>query len=602
MPEYIHVSLAWPYANGDMHAGHLAGCYLPADIFARYHRLKGNHVLMVSGSDAHGTPITVEADKLGLTAREVLEHYHRRFLETQRDIGISYDLFTHTDTENHHQIAQDFFTRLLERGFLYREKQRLLYSETENRFLPDRYVEGTCPKCGYADARGDQCDNCGNLLDATELINPRSKTDGSTPIVRETEHYFLDLPAFIDQLREYLSDPRKADEWRTQVLRVSQNKAEELRGRPITRDIQWGIKIPLEGWDDKRMYVWFEAVMGYFTASVEWAKNIGQPDAWKKWWYNPEAKIYNFIGKDNIEFHTIIWPAELLGVDGLYAEERDGPISLPYDVPANEFMNVESQPFSKSRNWAIWVPDILERYSPDQVRYYIAMTFPESRDSDWSWDGFVTRNNTELLAAWGNLVNRVLKFNAKHFDGVVPTPGELRDIDRAIIAKVEAGFEEIGALLAAVKLRDALTAGLALAREVNAYLDQAPWFKVIKEDRQTAATTIYTALRCIDNLKTLLAPFLPFTSQQVHEFLGYDGMLFGEQRIETFTESERTHEALTYHVDDTVVGTWEPSALPAGQKLREPQPLFQKLEPTLVDEERARLGQPREGESVPGRG
>ncbi len=600
MPEYIHVSVAWPYANGDLHAGHLAGAYLPADIFARFHRLKGNHVLMVSGSDSHGTPITVEADRLGITPRDVFEHYHRRFLEAQQAIGISYDLFTHTDTENHHRIAQDFFRILLERGYLYKKTQRLLYSQTEKRFLPDRYVEGTCPICGYEGARGDQCDNCGSLLDAVDLINPRSKTDGSTPVVRETEHYFLDLPAFIERLRAYLADPNKERRWRPQVLRVSRNKVEGLKGRPITRDIAWGIPIPLEGWEDKRMYVWFEAVMGYFTASVEWAHNIGQPDAWKRWWYNPEAKIYNFIGKDNIEFHTIIWPAELMGVDGIYAEEGDGTLQLPYDVPANEFMNIEGQQFSKSRNWAIWVPDILQRYAPDQIRYYIAVTFPETRDSDWSWEGFVTRNNNELLAAWGNLVNRVLKFAHKHFEGVVPAPGELRELDREILAKVEGGFERVGELLAAVKLRDALSETMALAREVNAYLDRAPWFKVIKQDRQAAATTIYTALRCIDNLKTLFAPFLPFSSQRVHEFLGYDGQLFGEQRIETFQEETRSHEALTYHVDENVVGRWQPSQLPVGQKLRTPEPLFRKLDTSLIDEERARLGQPRESESLPG--
>ncbi len=601
MPEHIHVSVAWPYANGDLHAGHLAGAYLPADIFARFHRLKGNHVLMVSGSDAHGTPITVEADRLGLSPRAVFEHYHHRFLVTQQRIGISYDLFTHTDTENHHRIAQDIFLRLLERGYLYTETQRLLYSETERRFLPDRYVEGTCPVCGYADARGDQCDNCGSLLDALDLINPRSKTDGSTPVIRETDHYFLNLPAFIDELRAYLNDPVKAATWRPNVLRVSQNKVADLKGRPITRDIVWGIPVPLEGWEDKRLYVWFEAVMGYFTASVEWARNSGQSDAWKRWWYNPDAKIYNFIGKDNIEFHTIIWPAELLGIDGLYAADGDGPISLPYDVPANEFMNIEGQQFSKSRNWAIWVPDILDRYDPDPIRYYIAMTFPETRDSDWSWDGFVTRNNTELLAAWGNLVNRVLKFAHKHFGGAVPDPGALRAMDEEIIAKVEGGFETIGGLLAAVRLRDALTEGIALAREVNGYLDRAPWFQVVAEDKAAATTTIYTALRCIDNLKTLLAPFLPFTSQRVHEYLGYEGTLFGEQCIEVFQESERPHEALTYHADERVVGRWEPSRLPAGQALREPGPLFRKLEPTLVDEERARLGQPREADTQPGR-
>lgn len=600
MSEYIHVSVAWPYANGDMHAGHLAGAYLPADIFARYHRLKGNHVLMVSGSDSHGTPITVEADRLGISARDVFEHYHRRFLETQQAMGISYDLFTHTDTENHHKIAQDVFTTLLERGHLYKETQRLLYSETEKRFLPDRYVEGTCPICGYDNARGDQCDNCGNLLDAVDLINPRSKTDGSTPVVRETEHYFFNLSAFKERLREYLAEPRKEAEWRTQVLRVSQNKVEDLKGRPITRDIEWGIRIPLEGWEDKRMYVWFEAVMGYFTASLEWARNIGAPDAWKRWWYNPEAKVYNFIGKDNIEFHTIIWPAELMGIDGIYAEPGDGPISLPYDVPANEFMNIEGRQFSKSRNWAVWIPDILERYSADQIRYYIAMTFPETRDSDWSWDGFVTRNNTELLAAWGNLVNRVLKFTHKHFDGRVPDPGDLREMDRAIIAQVEAGFEQIGDLLAAVRLRDALAEGIALARAVNGYLDRAPWFKVVKEDKQEAAKAIYTALRCIDSLKTLLAPFLPFTSQQVHEFLGYEGTLFGDLLIESFAETGRSHEALVYRAHDRVVGRWEPGDLPVGQALREPQPLFRKLDAELIDQERARLGQPRETETQPG--
>jgi len=596
MPQFIHVSLAWPYANGDMHAGHFAGCYLPGDIFARYHRLKGNHVLMVSGSDAHGTPITVEADRLGVSPRVVFEHFHHRFLETQKQMGVSYDLFTHTDTENHHRIAQDIFLLLLERGHLHRQTQRMLYSETEKRFLPDRYVEGKCPVCGFEPARGDQCDNCGSLLDALDLINPRSKIDGSVPVVRETEHYFLALDHFIDALQDYLSHGK--EHWRDNVLKVSLNKVKELRSRPITRDIEWGIPIPLEGWENKRLYVWFEAVMGYLTASIEWARNTGQPDAWKQWWYNPEARLYNFIGKDNIEFHTVIWPAELLGINGLYADEGAPHINLPYDVPANEFMNIEGKQFSKSRNWAVWIPDILERYDPDQIRYYIATTMPETRDSDWSWEGFVTRNNTELLAAWGNLVNRVLTFAHKHFDGTVPDPGELRDFDREIITKVESGFQTVGDLLEAVKLRDALAEAMALAREVNAYLDHAPWFKVVKQDKQAAATTIYTALRCIDNLKTLLAPFVPFSSQRVHEFLGYDGTLFGEQKIVVYEESERSHEALT--IDNSrAIGRWEPSVLPVGQALRPPQPLFRKLEPEVIEQERARLGQPREVEDLP---
>ncbi len=595
MAEYIHVSVAWPYANGDLHVGHLAGAYLPADIFARYHRLKGNHVLMVSGSDAHGTPISVEADKRGIPPSELFEYYHRRFLETQKAIGVSYDLFTHTDTENHHRIAQDIFLKLLERGYLYRETQRQLYSETEGRFLPDRFVEGECPVCHYPNARGDQCDNCGNLLDAVDLINPRSKTDGSRPVLRETEHYFLDLKAFIPRLREYLADGKA--HWRPNVLALSQNKVETLIGRPITRDIDWGIPVPIPGWETKRLYVWFEAVMGYLTASIEWAHNVGDPEAWKKWWYNPPAKIYNFIGKDNIEFHTIIWPAELLGISGIYTQDDSTPINLPYDVPANEFMNIEGQKFSKSRNWAVWIPDILQRYDPDAIRYCIAAAFPESKDADWNWAEFVQRNNNELVAAWGNLVNRMLTFARKNFDGAVPTPGQLADEDEAIIAKAEAAFTVIGDLLASVRLRGALQETMALVRDTNAYLDRrAPW-KRIKEDRQDAATAVYTVLRVIDNLKILLAPFLPFTAERLHGYLGYDGQLFGDQVIVNYHESTRDHEGLTYDASKAT-GRWEPSQLKPGQALREPAPLFKKLgntpaeEAAIIESERARLGQP----------
>lgn len=600
MADFIHVSVAWPYANGDLHIGHIAGAYLPADIFARYHRLKGDHVLMVSGSDSHGTPILVESDKRGISPRTLFEEYHARFLETQKRIGISYDLFTHTDTENHYQVAQDIFLKLLKNEYLYKDTQRLLYSETAQRFLPDRFVEGTCPICGYPNARGDQCDNCGNLLDAIDLINPRSKIDGSTPVIREAEHYFLDLPAFIDALRNYLAG--KADFWRANVLPVSQNKVEHLAGRPITRDIDWGIPIPLEGWETKRMYVWFEAVMGYFTASIEWAKNTGQPDAWKQWWYNPDARIYNFIGKDNIEFHTIIWPAELLGIDGLYNESGDGSngkngahLNLPYDVPANEFMNIEGQKFSKSRNWAIWIPDILERYDPDAIRYCVAAAMPEAKDADFSWAEFVSRNNNELVAKWGNLVNRILSYTAKNFGGVVPIPGALHEEDLAMIARAETDFKVIGGLLDAVKLRAALQATMALTDEANAYLERrAPW-KRIKEDREDAGTIVYTALRVIDNLKILWAPFLPFTSEKLHTFLGYDGQLFGEQHIKHYKESAREHDALTYD-SAKASGRWQPSALPAGQKLRDPAPLFKKLgstpaeEAAIIESERARLG------------
>jgi methionyl-tRNA synthetase len=600
-PEYIHVSVAWPYANGDLHVGHLAGAYLPSDIFARYHRLKGNHVLMVSGSDSHGTPISVEADKRGIPAREVFEHYHERFLLTQQKLGISYDLFTHTDTENHHRIAQDIFLLLLERGYLYKEEQELLYSELENRFLPDRYVEGKCYICGYESARGDQCDNCGNLLDATRLINPHNRSNPDDKlIVRKSEHYFLDLSQTAQALLQYLETHQ--DHWRPNVLSftrnlITQGVTEGLRGRAYTRDLDWGVRVPLEGWENKRIYVWFEAVNGYFTASVEWANNTHQPDAWKRWWYNPAAKIYNFIGKDNIPFHTVIWPAMLIGINGIYNEGDDTPLNLPYDVPANEFMNIEGKQFSKSRNWAIWLPDILERYQTDAIRYYVAMTFPESHDSDFDWDGFLSRVNNELVAAWGNLVNRVLGFAYKRFDGKVPEYDALTPADEAIIARAEVGFVQVGALLAQVKLRDALLAAMDIVREANAYLtEREPW-KRIKEDPADAARTVYTTLRVIDNLKILLAPFLPFSAQTLHEYLGYDGQLFGELKIVEYAEQTRNHKALIYD-GSGAIGTWAKSTLKPGQTLREPAALFTKLDPEIVEQERAYLGAPREEHDI----
>jgi methionyl-tRNA synthetase len=589
MTNKILVAVAWPYANGDLHVGHLAGAYLPADIFARYHRLAGNDVLMVSGSDSHGTPITVAADQQKVSPREIFERYHARFLETQREIGISYDLFTHTDTENHHRVSQDIFTRLLENGHLYRQRQRLLYSETENRFLPDRYVEGQCPFCGYENARGDQCDSCGRLMEATELINPRSRNDGSRPVVRETEHYFLDLENLGPRLAAYLADDK--EHWRPNVINFATNYIEAgLKGRPYTRDIDWGIRVPLPGWDDKRIYVWFEAVIGYLSASIEWAHNQGHSETWKEWWYDPSALTYYFIGKDNIPFHALIWPAQLIGIERLYEDDESRHLNLPYDVPANEFMNIESRQFSKSRNWAIWLPDILQRYSADAIRYYVAANMPETRDTDFDWSDFLSRNNNELVATWGNLANRMLGFAYKRFDGRVPEPAELRPADREILLKTETAFEIVGARLAACQFRAALGEAMALARDANKYLDdQAPWFE-IKESEAEAAKTVYTALRVIDNLKVLLAPFLPFSSERLHGYLGYDAPLFGEQVIQTFREETRDHDALTIDLS-AATGRWEPSRLRPGQRLRQPEALFVKLEPEIVDQERVRLGQ-----------
>lgn len=589
MEQYVLVAVGWPYANGDLHVGHLAGANLPADIFARYHRLVGNKVLMVSGSDSHGTPTLVAAEAEGVSPKHLFERYHERFLTAQQDIGISFDLFTHTDTENHHRVAQDIFTKLLDAGYLVRQTQSLLYSESQKRFLPDRYVEGECPHCHYPEARGDQCDECGHLLDAIELINPRSRIDDSKPVVKETEHFFLDLPAFAEMLEAYLTDGK--EDWRPNVINFALNYIRSgLKPRPITRDITWGIKVPVEGWQNKRLYVWFEAVIGYLSASIEWSQNNNKPDAWKDYWYNPDALTYYFIGKDNIPFHVLIWPAELHGVGSLYHHMNER-LNLPTNVPANEFMNIEMRQLSKSRNWAVWLPDILERYDADAIRYYISAIMPESRDTDFDWEGFVSRNNNELVATWGNLANRMLGFAYKRFDGRVPDPGILRPKDLALIDEGEQAFTEIGADLSNCNFRAGLQTAFALAKQVNQYLDnEAPWFQ-IKTDPELAAKTVYTALRMVDNLKTLLSPYLPYSSQALHNYLGYEGAIFGEINIETFAEAQSSHNALVYDAS-RAIGTWQPSNLPPGQQMRQPKPLFKKLDESVAEVERQRMIEP----------
>jgi len=578
MGEKILVSVAWPYANGPLHLGHIAGAYLPADIFARYQRLAGNDVLMVSGSDSHGTPITVRAEAEGVPPREIFERYHASFLESFIQLGITYDLFTHTDTENHFAVAQDVFRRLWERKYIFRAVMQQLYCENCQKFLPDRYVEGTCPHCGYNSARGDQCDNCGRVLDATDLIAPRCRHCGHRPVVRDTEHFYLDLPAFEGRLLAWLED--KDSYWKPNVINFTRNYLKEgLKPRPISRDIEWGIPVPVEGYEEKRIYVWFEAVIGYFSASIEWAANRGEPERWREWWQQP-ARAFYFIGKDNIPFHTIIWPAMLLGY---------GELNLPYDVPANEFLNLEGRQLSTSRNWAVWVPDFLSRYDPDPLRYYLTVNAPENRDTDFAWDDFLRRNNEELVATWGNLANRVLTFAYKRFDKRVPDPGALTYSDQELIARSEAAFVPVGRLLDSCKFKAALDEVMAVAHEANRYLNtKEPWMR-IEEDKASAATAIYTCLQVIDNLKILFAPFLPFSSQALHEMLGYEGQLFGRQYVETFRESHKLHQALCYD-DSTAIGRWAPSRLPVGQRLRQPKPLFKKLDPALAEEERARLG------------
>ncbi len=595
MTEHVLVAAAWPYANAEIHVGNLTGSYLPADIFARYNRLRGRNVLMVSGSDAHGTPITVRADAESTTPLNVYQRFHQGFLDLFQQLGLTYNLFTSTHTANHFEVSQTIFLALKQNGYLYTDRQFQWFAPSQNRFLPDRYVEGTCYICGFTNARSDQCDKCGNLLEPQKLINPISRIDGSTPELRETEHYYLDLGKLEDEVVAFLK--QRESYWRPNVLRQSlgQILSEGLRGRPITRDLDWGIPVPIEGWQGKCLYVWFEAVIGYLSASVEWAKLNGTPDAWRDWWHDMAARTYYFIGKDNIPFHAVIWPAQLIGVGNAF-DERIGsspaqPLVLPHDVPANEFMNLEGQKISGSRNWAVWAKDFLSRYDPDPLRYYLTAMMPEAKDTDWDWEDFYKRNNDELVATWGNLANRVLSFTYKNFDGKVPDPGDLNDMDKELLQAVEAGFDTAAKEMEAVHLRAALGEAMRLSGEVNRYLDQtAPWM-AIKTDRQAAARAVYVALCAIDSLKILFAPFIPFSSEKLHTFFGNTAPLFGEQFTETHSDSLGEHTVLRYN-GERASGRWEPSTLQPGQPLNPPAPLFKKLDAKIVEEERARLGKP----------
>ncbi|MBL7125666.1 MAG: methionine--tRNA ligase [Dehalococcoidales bacterium] len=556
MSEKIFIAVAWPYANGPLHLGQIAGAYLPPDIFARYHRTKGNEVLMVSGSDQHGTPITIKAEQEGKKPGEIAARYHRQFLESWQRLGISFDLFTTTGTENHARVTQDIFLTLLERGYIFKDTLSQPYCPRCQRFLADRYVEGTCPFCSSPAARGDQCEACGKPLSPAELVAPRCRICGTTPVFRDTEHFFLKLSEFNDRLLDWV---KQQTHWRPNVLNFSRRYLEEgLKDRAITRDIEWGVAVPLEGFEDKRIYVWFEAVIGYLSAAKEWASISGDGEKWRDFWQNSETKSYYFIGKDNIPFHTLIWPAMLMG----YGDN----LNLPYDVPANEFLTIEGRKLSTSQNWAVWLLDYLDGYDPDPLRYLLSINMPETSDTDFSWREFVRRNNDELVATYGNLVHRVLTFVYRNFEGSVPEPGEYDTQDSQILTGARNTLDKVDGLLHGCHFREAIRTIMALAQEANRYLDdKSPW-KKIKEDRQSAATSLYVALNVITCLKTVLYPFLPFSSQRLHEYLGFTG------RTEDYG--------------------WNWQELPPGQKLLSPQPLFSKLDDSLVEEETRKLGQP----------
>ena len=542
MSKHVLVAVAWPYASGSRHLGHLAGAYLPADIFARYQRLAGNNVLMVSGSDVHGTPITVRADEEGVTPREIVDRYHAEILRDWDRLNFAWDLFTTTGTENHHTVTQDLFSTLLAKGHIDKRSSEQMYDPDADRFLPDRYIEGTCPHCGYEDARGDQCDNCGRTLDPTDLLNPRSRMSGATPQSRTTEHFYLRLTDFQDQLETWL---RSREGWRKHVLNFSLGWIEEgLQDRAITRDIDWGVEIPVDDLGPgKRIYVWFDAVIGYLSASKEWAQIRGEPDAWTAWWQNDEAEHVYFIGKDNVPFHTIIWPAMLMGYGGLH---------LPDNVPANQYVTFKGGKASASRGIGLTIGEALDIYEPDALRYALAANLPEQNDTDMTEAEIARRVNDELVATWGNLVNRVLSMTQRNFDGAIPEPGDMDDRDLRLLGAVDAALLTAAGQIERVELRAALRTAMDAAQDTNVYLNETEPWKTAKTDMERTATTLFVALSAINGIKVALAPYLPATAQDLHEMLGQTG--------------------------DVHSGAWDRLDLEPGTDLGDIRPLFSKVE------------------------
>jgi methionyl-tRNA synthetase len=589
---HILAAPAWPYANGPRHIGHVSGFGLPCDMFSRYQRMAGNQVLMVSGTDEHGTPIQVQADAEGVTARQLADRYNRVIATDLLGLDMSYDLFTRTTTLNHYAVAQEIFTGLYQNGYIFTRTTLGAISPSTGRTLPDRYVEGTCPICGYDSARGDQCDNCGNQLDPADLINPRSKINGETPAFVETEHFFLDLPAFASVLGTWLQG--KSGQWRPNVLKFSLNLLGDLQPRAITRDLDWGVPIPLDGWrdrPDKRIYVWFDAVIGYLSASIEWAARSGDPDAWRAWWQSPDAESYYFMGKDNIVFHAEIWPAMLLGYNGRGARGGEsgslGALNLPTEVVSSEYLTMEGRKFSSSRAVVIYVRDFLARYDVDALRYYVAVAGPETQDTDFTWSEFIRRNNDELLANWGNLVNRSISFAARNI-GSIPQAGQLTDADADILRRSAAAFSQIGDSLGRSRFKQAATEAMRTLADANKYLSEhAPW-KLRESDPERMRTICHVALQLVDDGKTLLTPFLPRSSQKVFEMLGGHGSWSGMPRIEEVDEEGgQPYPVLTG--DYAGPARWQSVPITPGTPLAAPVPLFAKLDPALADEELARL-------------
>ncbi|MDR0417615.1 MAG: methionine--tRNA ligase [Propionibacteriaceae bacterium] len=579
----ILAAVAWPYANGPRHIGHVSGFGVPSDVFARYQRMAGHDVLMVSGSDEHGTAIQVQADREGLTPQQTADKYHRVIATDLQGLGLTYDLYTRTTTRNHAAVVQELFRTLHQNGYVVARTQLGAISPSTGRTLADRYIEGTCPICGYDGARGDQCDNCGHQLDPADLINPRSRINGETPAFVETEHFFLDLPALSGALGRWLET--RAD-WRPNVINFSLQLLKDLKARPITRDLDWGIAVPVDGWRDnpmKSIYVWFDAVIGYLSASVEWARRAGRPEAWRDWWQDPAARSYYFMGKDNITFHSVIWPGILLGADGEgdYGGQPSqfGRLELPTEIVSSEFLTMSGSKFSTSRQTVIYVGDFLREFGPDALRYFIAVAGPENQDTDFTWDEFVRRTNSELANEWGNLVNRSIAM-ARRYDGGIPVPGPLADADRALLAQAQAAYGAVGDALGRARFKQAAGEAMRVVAAANRYLSETePW--KLQDDPERRSTVLHTVLQTVQDANTLLTPFLPHAAQRVHEQLGGEGVWAAQPAlVEVDEPGGLSYPVLTgdYAAEQA---TWASTPLPAGRPLAKPTPLFAKLDEAL---------------------
>lgn len=589
-------AVAWPYANGPRHIGHVAGFGVPSDVFSRYMRMRGHDVLMVSGTDEHGTPILVAADTQGTTPRELADKNNRLIVEDLVALGLSYDLFTRTTTGNHYNVVRAMFEVVRDNGYMLVQTTHGAISPSTGRTLPDRYIEGTCPLCGAEGARGDQCDACGNQLDPTDLINPVSKINGETPKFVETDHYFLDLPALAEALSKWLDDRAESGTWRPNVIKFSQNFLEDIRPRAMTRDIDWGIPVP--GWEDqptKRLYVWFDAVVGYLSASIEWARRSGDPEAWRKWWNDPEALSYYFMGKDNIVFHSQIWPAELLGYNGAGSQGGEpgdfGTLNLPTEVVSSEFLTMEGKKFASSRGIVIYVRDMLERYQPDALRYFISAAGPENSDADFTWAEFVRRTNSELVAGWGNLVNRTASMIAKRF-GEIPAPAELQEIDKALLDAIERGFDEVGELIRSHHQKAAISAIMRLVGEANKYVaDTTPFKLKAEEEMPRLGTILWTLAQSVNDLNHMISPFLPHSANAVDRVMGGSGQVAPMPHIEEVVDldvkaedgSDRGYPIITG--DYAGFPSWGRHEIAVGTPVAKPKPVFVKLDESIIDEE-----------------